>query len=163
MHLSQPSSNAPRAQAFSIIELLVVITIIALLIAILLPALWGARAASRNVKCKSNLRQIHLAVTMYRQDHSDYFIKSQRPSPLTSWISADAENRGPAQDPQRHITEVDKPHPKVIVLADATQQNSGNLVMLDGHVDSAKFNDATGGTSSQYDLHPKGYWLKPWD
>ena len=60
---SQPTS--PRTAAFTLVELLVVIGIIALLIAILLPSLKKARESSIRTACASNLRQIHGAVVMY--------------------------------------------------------------------------------------------------
>lgn len=59
-------------RGFTLIELLVVIGIIALLIALLLPALSRARAASRAVVCLSNLRQVHNAVVFYANDNDDH-------------------------------------------------------------------------------------------
>jgi prepilin-type N-terminal cleavage/methylation domain-containing protein/prepilin-type processing-associated H-X9-DG protein len=58
-----------RRRGFSLIELLVVIGIIAMLISILLPAMNKAREQGRSVVCKSNLRQLYLALLNYSNEN----------------------------------------------------------------------------------------------
>jgi prepilin-type N-terminal cleavage/methylation domain-containing protein/prepilin-type processing-associated H-X9-DG protein len=66
------STSEPRRGAFSLIELLVVIAIIALLAGLLLPALARAKFVSLNARCKSNLRQLGIALIAYADDHGAY-------------------------------------------------------------------------------------------
>jgi prepilin-type N-terminal cleavage/methylation domain-containing protein len=75
-----------RRQAFTLVELLVVIGIIALLIAILLPTLKKAQDQARSVSCLSNMRQMHFAFSMYNNDHKgkSFFYRADYP---TFWMS----------------------------------------------------------------------------
>src|SRR6266496_6688835 len=64
-------TQASAKRAFTLIELLVVIAIIALLAAMLLPALARTKDKARAASCLNNLRQVALAYTMYRGEHND--------------------------------------------------------------------------------------------
>ena len=58
--------------AFTLVELLVVVAIIAMLAALLLPALSGARAQARVKVCGNNLRQLGFGIAMYADDNTDF-------------------------------------------------------------------------------------------
>jgi prepilin-type N-terminal cleavage/methylation domain-containing protein/prepilin-type processing-associated H-X9-DG protein len=65
--LKQPA--LPQRAGFTLIELLVVIAVIGILLALLLPAVQAAREAARRATCRSNLRQVGLALHNYHEAH----------------------------------------------------------------------------------------------
>src|SRR5262245_50092003 len=68
-----------RHQAFTVLELLVVVAVVGLLIGLLLPALMAARESARCMQCKNNLREIGVAI----QQHSD--VAKRLPE---AWVAA---------------------------------------------------------------------------
>ena len=95
-----------RKNAFTLVELLVVIGIIAVLISVLLPALSKARRSAATVKCSSNMRQIGMAILQYTTNNKGVLFPSQvlRKSASSQTIYADGFNWASELVAQKYIT-----------------------------------------------------------
>jgi prepilin-type N-terminal cleavage/methylation domain-containing protein/prepilin-type processing-associated H-X9-DG protein len=99
MSSNQKLVSAKRVRAFSLIELLVVMAVIAILAGLLLPSLSSAQAKGRQVSCLNNLRQLQLAWTMYLGDHNNTMPENKMTgtgllgcvSTTNSWVIGNAQ------------------------------------------------------------------------
>lgn len=108
----QPSAERQQQGAFTLIELVVVVGIIAVLLGLLLPALGRSKAAGRATQCRNNHRQLVLAWQMYADDHADalpWTVDDGDGLPFTNWVAGhlrnplEAENRDLLVDPKRSL------------------------------------------------------------
>jgi len=74
-------------RAFTLIEMLVVIAIVAILAALLLPALSRGKDSAKSAACKSNLRQLGLAMTMYANEFRYYPPQAHRDTSINQFVT----------------------------------------------------------------------------
>jgi prepilin-type N-terminal cleavage/methylation domain-containing protein/prepilin-type processing-associated H-X9-DG protein len=85
MRRSLLSPSAFSRQGFTLIELLTVIAIIGILAAILIPVVGAVRSTAKNAQCVSNLRQIHMAMTLHADDNRLVVVYNQNAAQV-HWV-----------------------------------------------------------------------------
>jgi prepilin-type N-terminal cleavage/methylation domain-containing protein/prepilin-type processing-associated H-X9-DG protein len=86
--MEKPMARRVLVRGFTLIELLVVVAVIAVLMAILLPALASAKQRAKGVVCQSNLRQVGMAMFMYEQENQQRFPHASHSTADTSgWLT----------------------------------------------------------------------------
>ncbi len=91
------------ARAFTLVELLTVVAIIALLLAVLVPSLSGARLQAKQTACAANLHFVATATDLYLADHRDLYWRYYTQSPDGRWWWFGFEPGGPGSGPNRPI------------------------------------------------------------
>jgi prepilin-type N-terminal cleavage/methylation domain-containing protein/prepilin-type processing-associated H-X9-DG protein len=138
----KPAGNEKLGRAFTLVELLVVISVIGLLMGLLVTALGKARKSANRTYCMANLHQIGIAMRSYLDDNRDIFpICSAMP-----WVNTDANSPGYAPPITKVLGPILK-EPKVFIC------KSDNIVKPPFHL-------RTGNTSYQYNAFLSGITIR---
>jgi prepilin-type processing-associated H-X9-DG protein len=127
-----------KSAAFSLLELLVVIGIIAIVVALLLPAIGRARAHAVAVKCQSNMRQIGIAMLIYANDNRGQLFPTDAGGPLNyppidrQWFIYVLKPHPPAN--RFSIDPRDWTPPIMLCPADAEEPENYHSYILNDHL-----------------------------
>lgn len=159
------NKNSPFNRAFTLVEILVVIGIVALLTALIFPVASNVREGARSASCASNLNQIGLALSLYVQDNNQRYPLVAQTGGLT-WVDAIFPY---AKSPQvfecpsaEHGEYIAGGSPNTpIILGDAGPQygDNGSYDMVSPYLSVTTTTSPSGGTGKTYLVEPRSLSL----
>jgi prepilin-type N-terminal cleavage/methylation domain-containing protein len=146
-------AGARRHGGFTLIELLVVIAIIAILAAMLLPALSRAKERARRTQCKSNLRQVTLGAMMYADDFASHYPDNTlaNGNKQVSWVSFNTYN---------YFTTTLRIQTNCFTCPDKNQD--GKIIWIDPGIGVRVGYSCCWCMPTMYDPRPRNIALSPW-
>jgi len=152
--------NKCFARAFTLIELLVVIAIIAILAALLMPALGSAKESARRIKCVGNLRQVSSYLSLYCVDYKVYPLacKQTPSSGLPAW---NYELVDAGYTPNQHCLSVTPGHQTPATAAHAKLYCPSNIAKYDSSLNKYGYSYAMPLTSISQKGIGGGNWSNP--
>jgi prepilin-type N-terminal cleavage/methylation domain-containing protein/prepilin-type processing-associated H-X9-DG protein len=147
-----------RKGGFTLAELLVVIGIVAVLTAVLLPALGKVRDSAKTIKCLSNLRQIGAAIQMYASDHNGCLVPGDYIGYVDDYSHPGAGNWADILVDGNYLSAPTGDYPADTLLADFEEANCRDSVFScpSGELENA----AEGYPTSQTDARGSFYFTR---
>lgn len=159
-----------KRAAFTLIEVLVVVAIIALLISVLLPSLVRARAMARTTVCSNTARQHASGMNVFATDHKDLVPRGASPRTRFTWIQLMARTFGDKSNYTRNYNLVPVERQGIFQCPERTGMHAGpfldyvvNALDHRGPVNANCAPDSNGAWTSVEGVAPRSLWKRPSD